>query len=176
MNENNTIVKFNKIYNDTYQEIVKYVVCSCKKIDDVSDIVQNIYLEVLKTLKKKEIDKNYLMGIAKHKIKDYYRFRYRKKEISIDKEDDDNITFYDKIPSDIDISNSFIISSDIDKVWKYLKRKSILISKIFYLYYYMGYKIREIAVILNISEVNVKHYLYRTLSELNIYLGGNNNE
>lgn len=176
MNENNTIVKFNKIYNDTYQDIVKYVVCSCKKIDDVSDIVQNIYLEVLKTLKKKEIDKNYLMGIAKHKIKDYYRFRYRKKEISIDKEDDDNITFYDKMPSDIDISNSFIISSDIDKVWKYLKRKSILISKIFYLYYYMGYKIREIAVILNISEVNVKHYLYRTLSELNIYLGGNNNE
>lgn len=176
MNENNTIVKFNKIYNDTYQDIVKYVVCSCKKIDDISDIVQNIYLEVLKTLKKKEIDKNYLMGIAKHKIKDYYRFRYRKKEISIDKEDDDNITFYDKIPSDIDISNSFIISSDIDKVWKYLKRKSILISKIFYLYYYMGYKIREIAVILNISEVNVKHYLYRTLSELNIYLGGNNNE
>ena len=176
MNENNTIVKFNKIYNDTYQDIVKYVVCSCKKIDDVSDIVQNIYLEVLKTLKKKEIDKNYLMGIAKHKIKDYYRFRYRKKEISIDKEDDDNITFYDKIPSDIDISNSFRISSDRDKVWKYLKRKSILISKIFYLYYYMGYKIREIAVILNISEVNVKHYLYRTLSELNIYLGGNNNE
>ena len=176
MNENNTIVKFNKIYNDTYQDIVKYVVCSCKKIDDVSDIVQNIYLEVLKTLKKKEIDKNYLMGIAKHKIKDYYRFRYRKKEISIDKKDDDNITFYDKIPSDIDISNNFIISNDIDKVWKYLKRKSILISKIFYLYYYMGYKIREIAVILNISEVNVKHYLYRTLSELNIYLGGNNNE
>ena len=103
MNENNTIVKFNKIYNDTYQDIVKYVVCSCKKIDDVSDIVQNIYLEVLKKINKKEIDKNYLMGIAKHKIKDYYRFRYRKKEISIDKEDDDNITFYDKIPSDIDI-------------------------------------------------------------------------
>lgn len=176
MNENNTIVKFNKIYNDTYQDIVKYVVCSCKKIDDVSDIVQNIYLEVLKKINKKEIDKNYLMGIAKHKIKDYYRFRYRKKEISIDKEDDDNITFYDKIPSDIDISNNFIISNDIDKVWKYLKRKSILISKIFYLYYYMGYKIREIAVILNISEVNVKHYLYRTLSELNIYLGGSNNE
>ena len=176
MNENNTIVKFNKIYNDTYQDIVKYVVCSCKKIDDVSDIVQNIYLEVLKKINKKEINKNYLMGIAKHKIKDYYRFRYRKREISIDKEDDDNITFYDKIPSDIDISNNFIISNDIDKVWKYLKRKSILISKIFYLYYYMGYKIREIAVILNISEVNVKHYLYRTLSELNIYLGGNNNE
>ena len=176
MNENNTIVKFNKIYNDTYQDIVKYVVCSCKKIDDVSDIVQNIYLEVLKKINKKEINKNYLMGIAKHKIKDYYRFRYRKREISIDKENDDNITFYDKIPSDIDISNNFIISNDIDKVWKYLKRKSILISKIFYLYYYMGYKIREIAVILNISEVNVKHYLYRTLSELNIYLGGNNNE
>mgnify|MGYP004646691265 CR=1 FL=1 len=160
-NSNNT----DELWNDP-----SFMLMMCQNVRiSLKEYVENNYL-------RKEIDKNYLMGIAKHKIKDYYRFRYRKKEISIDKEDDDNITFYDKIPSDIDISNSFIISSDIDKVWKYLKRKSILISKIFYLYYYMGYKIREIAVILNISEVNVKHYLYRTLSELNIYLGGNNNE
>ena len=40
----------------------------------------------------------------------------------------------------------------------------------------MGYKIKEISQILNISEINVKHYLYRTLNELNTYLGGDTNE
>lgn len=168
--------KFNKIYNDTYEDVVKYVVCRCKKIDDVSDIVQNIYIEVLKSLKNKDINKNYIIGISNHKIKDYYRFRYRKKEISIEEPDQNNITLYEKIPSNIDIVNNYIINNDIDKVWAYLNKKSIIISRIFYLYYYMGYKIKEISQILNISEINVKHYLYRTLNELNTYLGGDTNE
>lgn len=168
--------KFNKIYNDTYEDVVKYVVCRCKRIDDVSDIVQNIYLEVLKSLKNKDINKSYIIGISNHKIKDYYRFRYRKKEISIEEPDQNNITLYEKIPSNIDIVNNYITNNDIDKVWAYLNKKSIIISRIFYLYYYMGYKIKEISQILNISEINVKHYLYRTLNELNTYLGGDTNE
>lgn len=168
--------KFNKIYNDTYEDVVKYVVCRCKRIDDVSDIVQNIYLEVLKSLKNKDINKNYIIGISNHKIKDYYRFRYRKKEISIEEPDQNNITLYEKIPNNIDIVNNYITNNDIDKVWTYLNKKSIIISRIFYLYYYMGYKIKEISQILNISEINVKHYLYRTLNELNTYLGGDTNE
>lgn len=168
--------KFNKIYNDTYEDVVKYVVCRCKRIDDVSDIVQNIYLEVLKSLKNKDINKSYIIGISNHKIKDYYRFRYRKKEISIEEPDQNNITLYEKIPNNIDIVNNYITNNDIDKVWTYLNKKSIIISRIFYLYYYMGYKIKEISQILNISEINVKHYLYRTLNELNTYLGGDTNE
>lgn len=168
--------KFNKIYNDTYKDVVKYVVCRCKRIDDVSDIVQNIYLEVLKSLNNKDINKSYIIGISNHKIKDYYRFRYRKKEISIEEQDQNNITLYEKIPSNIDIVNNYITNNDIDKVWAYLNKKSIIISRIFYLYYYMGYKIKEISQILNISEINVKHYLYRTLNELNTYLGGDTNE
>lgn len=96
--------KFNKIYNDTYEDVVKYVVCRCKRIDDVSDIVQNIYLEVLKSLKNKDINKNYIIGISNHKIKDYYRFRYRKKEISIEEPDQNNITLYEKIPSNIELN------------------------------------------------------------------------
>lgn len=168
--------KFNKIYNDTYEDVVKYVVCRCKRIDDVSDIVQNIYIEVLKSLKNKDINKNYIIGISNHKIKDYYRFRYRKKEISIEEPDQNNITLYEKIPNNIDIVNNYITNNDIDKVWTYLNKKSIIISRIFYLYYYMGYKIKEISQILNISEINVKHYLYRTLNELNTYLGGDTNE
>ena len=72
--------KFEIFYKETYKEISKYVVCHVKSCDDVEDLLQIIYLNAFKVLKKqKEITKTYLLGIAKHKIKDYYRFRYKNK-------------------------------------------------------------------------------------------------
>lgn len=177
MTSQDILNKFDKIYNDTYKKVVKYVVCSCKNIDDVSDIIQNIYLAILKLLeKKKDINSNYIMGICKHKVKDYYRFRYRYSLISLNKDNDDDITLMGKIPSNEDIEKEYIISDDIDKIWLFLKEKKVIIGKIFWLYYYEEYTIKEIAKELMISESNVKHYLYRTLKELNIYFcGGNKN-
>lgn len=52
-----------------------------------------------------------------------------------------------------------------------MKNKKSVIGKFFFLYYYENYSIKEIANILNISESNVKHYLYRTLQEINLFLG-----
>lgn len=43
-----TLKIFDELYYETYQDILKYVVCNCSNIDNVKDIVQNIYLEVLK--------------------------------------------------------------------------------------------------------------------------------
>ena len=55
---------------------------------------------------------------------------------------------------------------DTELVWKYLKRKNQIIAKIIYLYYYEELTIKEIANILNLTESNVKNYIYRTLNEL----------
>ena len=72
----------------------------------------------------------------------------------------------DTLKSDIDIEASFLKTSDIDYIWKYLLKKKEIIQKVFFLYYYLGLSIKEIARQLNITESNVKHYIYRTLSEL----------
>ena len=59
---------FEKLYEETYQEILRYIVCKCSNIEDVKDILQTVYLEVLKKLEKNtslKITKQYILGIAK---------------------------------------------------------------------------------------------------------------
>lgn len=170
MNKKDLVIDtFHDLYEKTYADVSKYVICNCTHINDIEDLLQNIYLEVFKLVKNnKDINSFYIMGITKHKVKDYYRFKYKEKLIKLitkDKED-----FYENIPSDFDLEKSISNKYDMEKVWDYLKGKNIIIFKVFYLYYVLDLSLKEISINLKISESNVKHYLYRTLKELNKYL------
>lgn len=168
MIEQETLNIFEKLYNESYQQVLKYVICNCSNIEDVKDIVQNVYVELLKILDKKStFDKGnaYILGIAKNKVNEYYRFNYKAKIISIFSKREE-IELLDSIPDDIDLQEELIQKEDLKFIWNYLKKKKVIISKIFYLYYYTDMTIKNISKELNISESNVKHYLYRTLKEL----------
>lgn len=170
MINHSTLNKFEKLYNDSYSTISKYVVCNCSNIEDVKDIIQNIYLEVYKKLDKIN-NTSYILGIAKNKIKDYYRFYKRRKIISLF-DAKNNMNLIENIPNEINIEKSYLNKYNVEQVWNYLKRKNVIIAKIFYLYYYLDFTIKEISKELNITESSVKNHLYRTLKELNIYLEG----
>lgn len=159
--------KFNDIYEDTFNDVRKYVILKCKNITDVEDILQNIYTDVFKSIKKGNlVDKSYVMGITKHKVMDYYRFKFKLNIIDYFKNEEKNFD----IQSDFDLEESVLIKVDASKVWDYLKHKNVIISKVFYLYYYEGLSLKEISNTLSISETCVKHYLYRTLNELKKYM------
>ena len=68
--------------------------------------------------------------------------------------------------NDIDIENDLITKENVLQIWKYLKNKSELTARIFYLYYVMEIPIKTIAEDMQITESNVKNYLYRTKKEL----------
>lgn len=148
--------KFDVVYNESYKDISRYVVLNANNISDVKDILQNIYLEVYKNIDKVS-DKNYVFGIAKNVLKKYYRFKFLRK-------DDTEIT--DNIKSNINLEKTVMDKFDTKLVWKYLKKKNNNIAKIIYLYYYEDFTIKEIANSLNLTESNVKNYIYRTLKEL----------
>lgn len=148
--------KFDVVYNESYKDISRYVVLNANNISDVKDILQNIYLEVYKNIDKVS-DKNYVFGIAKNVLKKYYRFKFLRK-------DDTEIT--DNIKSNINLKKKVMDKFDTEIVWKYLKKKNNNIAKIIYLYYYEDFTIKEIANSLNLTESNVKNYIYRTLKEL----------
>lgn len=172
MIDQETLDTFDELYYSSYQDVLKYVVCNCQNIADVKDIVQNIYLAIFNKIRQDNkflLTKSYVIGIVKHKIKDYYRFNYKAKIISIfsSKKDQNDITLVDNIASDINIESDLIKEENINFIWKYLKKKNVIIFKVFYLYYYMDFSIKNIASELNIGESNVKNYLYRTLKELN---------
>ena len=67
------LYKFNEIYDETNDYLLKYVIIKCHNINDVNDIIQETYLELWNILNKKELSdlnvKSYLIGIANNKIK-----------------------------------------------------------------------------------------------------------
>lgn len=179
MIDQETLKTFDELYYESYNEVLKYVICNCSNLEDAKDIVQSVYLEVIKKIKKGlqfEMTKQYIMGITKNKVKDYYRFNYKHKILLLFSNEKD-IDLLEQIPSNYDLQDNFIKETDLKLVWEHLKKKNVIISKIFYLYYYENYEIKEIANILNISESNVKNNLYRTLKELKTLLniGGDEN-
>lgn len=168
MIDQETLNKFDKLYNGSYSNVLKYVICNCFNAEDIKDIVQSVYLELLKILQKdKSFNKGnaYILGITKNKVSEYYRFNYKAKIVSLFSKKDDFLLL-DSIPDNVDLEEEFIKKEDLKFIWNYLKRKKVIIFKIFYLYYYTDMNIKDIGIELNISESNVKHYLYRTLKEL----------
>lgn len=155
--------QFDLLYENTYFDVSKYVVCKCSNPEDVEDILQNIYLAVFKAVSKNvNITNTYIMGIAKNKVKDYYRFNYKEKIVSLFSSKD-NLEMIDTIPADVDIESSLIDKYDTDFVWEYLKSKKVIIFKVVYLYFKLELTIKEISECLSLTESNVKHYLYRTI-------------
>ena len=167
------IEKFEKIYNDTYNKTLKYIVIKCSNIEDINDIMQDTYLELLNKMKRNKLERvenidNYIIGIANNIIKRHYT--KKKKENIISYDDEDNIAEL-LIQDDFDLEESIITKYNIDKVWEYIKNKELITIKIFYLYFGLGLKISEIAQELGVGESYIKNKIYRTLKELKKYLG-----
>lgn len=167
------IDKFEKVYNDTYNRTLKYIVIKCNNIEDINDIMQDTYLELLNKMKRNKLEKvenieNYILGIATNIIKRHYTKKKKENIISYDGED--NITEL-LIQDDFDLEESIITKYNIDKVWEYIKNKELITIKIFYLYFGLGLKISEIAQELGAGESYIKNKIYRTLKELKKYLG-----
>lgn len=76
--------KFEQIYKDTYSYVLNYVISNCNNVVDVNDILQDMYFGFYVSFKKGRMITNYysyLIGIADKKIKDYYRFQYKRKSL-----------------------------------------------------------------------------------------------
>ncbi len=170
MTSQSNLKKFNNIYEETYSDVLKYVIIKCHNINDANDIIQDTYLEFWKILNKKNIEesniKSFLIGIAINKIKKHYTLIDRIRTISI---------FNDKeisIKSNINIENLIIKNNDWSLIWEYIKnKKNQDIPKIFYLYYKLELSIKEISKELNVTESYVKNLIYRTLKELSTTFG-----
>jgi len=169
---------FEKIYKDTYNKVLRFAVIKCRNLDDINDIIQDTYLELLKLLKKKKMleaenIESYILGISNNVLKRYY-----------DKKKKDNIVYYYQDDSNLakDIEDTFDLEAEIitkhnvSKVWEYLKHKDLITTKVFYLYFAVGLKISEISKELEIGESNIKNRIYRTLKEIKKYLGKDVNE
>ena len=165
-------VNFEKIYNDTYAGTLKYVVLRCNNMDDINDIIQDTYIELLKIIKKRKLmpEDNtgaYIIGIANNIIKRHYYKKKKENLVSFYSNDENTI----EPIADFDLEQDFITKENVGLMWEYVKGKDLITAKIFYLYFALDMKIGEIAKGLNLGESNVKNRIYRTLKEIKKYLG-----
>lgn len=150
-----SLEKFNEIFDKTYNNVLKFVVCKCSNMDDVNDIVQEIYIELYKKLMKANDIQNidsYILGIAKNKINKHYGLLYKFKMLSLNSHDVKEQEIIENIPSDIDVEDITIKAMDLEIVWKELRKKKLIVQKIFYLYYNLDFTIKEIARELSLGE------------------------
>ena len=159
--------EFEKIYKETYDYLLKFIVIKCYNINDINDIIQDTYIEFLKILKKnkKKIDNinSFICGIASNIIKRHYYNKNRL--ILLQNSDEENNITYD-IPDNFNIEESIINKENSEKIWNYIETKDMQTIKIFYLYFRFDEKISDIAKELELNESNVKNKIYRTIKEI----------
>lgn len=126
---------FEKIYNDTYKYLLKFIIIHCNNINDVNDIIQDTYIKLFEIMNKKKIEdiRPFLYGIAKNMIKNHKYKSFRFKEISIG----DGMLDTSKnlnLKGSLELEDYLLINLTIEDIWKYLQSKKAIIGKVFYLY------------------------------------------
>ena len=165
---------FENLYEKTYDRVLKFIILNCSEPADVNDIIQDTYIELYKIIERKKVSSltnasAYMIGIAKNKLKKYYGFRYKFKNLSLFSGND--LELIDLVKDDVNIENIIINDENMQAIWEFLKKKKAIISKIFYLHYYLDMTIKEVAKELKVKESTVKSHLYRTLKELSETFG-----
>lgn len=174
MTSQNQETLFNKIYQETSRMVLIYITGKCGKTEDIEDIFQETYMEVLKVLQRKGSDyiKNpgaFVMQIAKRKIYHHYTLLERLKIHFPVKSEEEMQTLIEETQLELSTEELVIKKASLEQAGKILKAKDEVTKKIFYLYYGMNVTIPEISQMLSLTESNVKNKLYRTIRELRTY-------
>ena len=138
---------FNLYKNDIYRFIYSYT----KNLYDADDILQSVFIKLYKhqNLFNKLNDeiKKWLIIVSINECKNLFLSFWRK-----------NVSF--------DYNDNISYSNQNDNIMPFIFKLPTKYRTIIFLYYYEGYKIDEIAHILNLSSTNVQTILYRAREKL----------
>lgn len=173
---NNIKDYFDKIYNETYNNVLKYIISKTDNLSYVEDIIQNVYLSFYNIIFKKglnylETPEAYLIKSAKSEIFKYYTLKNKIKFL-FNLQEEDNLSLIDNIPAKLDIETTILNQINIEEIWKFIAKEDLITQKIMALYFQNDMKIKEIASLLNLKEANVKNHLYRSIEKIKKHFGG----
>ncbi|WP_257789698.1 RNA polymerase sigma factor [Clostridium isatidis] len=139
--------EFIQVYNSYFETVYRVCFMYLKNIQDTEDAVQSTFIKFLQykgTFKNQEHIKAWLIVTASNNCKNFLKHWWRK-NINIDSLQEKFITFNEE--------NKYIFEKIMNLPQKY--------KLIIYLYYYEGYKLKEIAEKLKMNDSTVRSYLRR---------------
>jgi RNA polymerase sigma-70 factor (ECF subfamily) len=143
---------------ETYSDMIMRIAYqNCFNKSDSEDIVQEVFIKLMQNMDNFENNPEYLKAwlirVTINLSKDYNKSSWYKKVEAIN---DNDVGYY-------------FNTEEIGLIHELSKLKPIY-RNIIYLYYYEGYKINEIAKILNLNENTVSSNLTRARKKLKEYL------
>lgn len=159
---------FEEIYNQTKENTYRYIAAKCYNIDDIDDLYQNTYICVYNALEKRddppENAEAFVILIAKRELFKYYGLikKLSSRFASSPQAEDD----FKEDADTFDLEDTVVSKALLEEVNALLQKKDLTTQKIFFLHYYKGCTLSEIAGLLEISESSVKRRLYGALSQI----------
>jgi len=163
-------LSFEKIYDEYAPKILSFVFYKVQNRAEAEDLSSEIWVQVIKSLKSynfKSSFNTWLYGLAKNLVFQYYREKYKNKEVVTFDEyfeqmngvDED----FDNIESDMVEVESTQNETYLNKIFKGLNK---IQREILELRFLKGYKISEVAEEMNLSESNVRVTQMRAINKL----------
>lgn len=168
-------IEFEKIYETTYQKTLVYVTKRCGNLFDISDIMQEIYMEVYQTINNKgggylKEPMAFVLHVAKSKVYRHYTLQEKLKNccpLFFQTTENEELERADLVEN-ASLSPEEVTFSEerLGEVWRFLQTKPQEVQRVFYLFYYGELTISEIARELHLKESTVKNRIYRTTNEI----------
>lgn len=172
---------FDRIYNLTYKNTLRFVTARCGDPNDISDILQEVYAELYRVLLTRGTSyilqpEAFVMQLARSKVYRHYTIREKIKNIfpasSIRHSDSEDAmdTSYETAEEGVleELVSDRILLRDIAE---FIKTKPGDVQKIFYLYYVLEQSSSQIAHDLHLHESTVKSKIHRTVREVRALYG-----
>jgi RNA polymerase sigma factor, sigma-70 family len=148
-------IVFNAFKNDIYRLVYSYT----KNRFDADDITQNVFIKLYNNFQSfddREHIKKWLIVVAVNECKNHFSSAWKRKIFPLS-EKEENIHI-------VDGTNNIVLEAVLNLPKKY--------RLVVHLYYYEGYKIKEIASILKEKETTIQTRLARARTILKEIIGG----
>lgn len=169
----NQVKQFEQIYLQTYSSVLGYTLKKCGKIEDIEDILQEIYTELFQILLQKEesyikCPEGFMIQLAKSRIYQYYCEKAREKVCeyveNLEAAEQEAAVSMEECRTDWE--DILLDRLTAQEVMEYVSQKDELTKEVFYQHYFQDRTLKEIAKSCGVREMTVKNRLYRTLKEL----------
>lgn len=158
--------QFDTIYHATFSQLSKYVYFKLANLNDVEDLIQNIYIDfyqyIIKKNKQVENVQSYLTQMANNEISKYYQSK-KEQPILISEE---STYLIDNIQDDVDLEFDILNQFESDLIYQLVKKLDVIDQKIIGGHFRFDMTFKEIALSLNTSENTIKTRYYRSLKIL----------
>ncbi len=150
--------EYQRVVEMYLDDVYRTVLCCCKNKENAEDAVQNAFLKLMRWKETKFNDdkhiKRWLIRVALNECKNMWTSFWNRNKVSFDDLDTD--------PSYRDETHEELIEI-LDKLPQNYRT-------VIHLYYYEGYSVKEIAMIVGISESNVQVRLKRARDKMKVLL------